>query len=821
MRLTDTGRRLPLLIVLSAGSGCAALIYEMVWFQLLQLVIGSSAVSVGILLATVMGGMCVGSLALPRFVPPQQHPLRLYAIVEMGIAVIGILVLFMMPYVGGLYAAIGGQGSWGILLRGVIAGVCLLPPTLLIGATLPAIARSSGTTNGVGSLYGAQLTGAAFGCLLTVFYLLRFYDLAVATAVAAALSAAVASASFGVYLWDRTCSRVTFAPRIVTSEAPPQQKRAATIYLAIAVSGLCALGAAIVWTRLLSLILGASVYNFAIILAVFLAALGIGSGAGSALSRWSAQPRRDLGICQMLLTAAIAWGAYAIARSLPYWQIDPVLSPTPWFTFQLDLARCMWAILPAASLWGASFPLALAALESGGQDPGRLAGGVYAANTAGAVAGAVGFGLVFIDSFGAQRAQEMLIGLTAVAALLLMAPAVFPFRKKNSHYASAALVVLSSLLALVFAFSVPSVPGALVAYGRFLVRNLAIRDPETREPFVPNILYIREGMNESVAVSALPSGFRNFHVSGRIEASSQPHDIRLQRVLGHLPALYHPRPRSVLIVGFGSGVTAGTFVLHPSVEKIVICEIEPLITQAASQYFGVENYNVLQDPRVEVVYDDPRHYMLTTQDKFDVVASHPAHPWVRDAAALYTSEYFELVRRRLNPGGVISQWAPLYETSTEIVKSEIATFFEVFPGGTVWGNDIKDGVGYGVVLLSKDDAPAIDLNDIYQRLNRPDHLPVVQSLQDAGFRSVAELFATYAGRGRDLAPWLASAKINRDRNLRLQYLAGMGLNIFQNEIIYNDLLTYRTFPDDLFMGSDEIQRALRELIRPIRPQSAP
>src|SRR5262249_35143762 len=142
--------------------------------------------------------------------------------------------------------------------------------------------------------------------------------------------------------------------------------------------------------------------------------------------------------------------------------------------------------------------------------------------------------------------------------------------------------------------------------------------------------------------------------------------------------------RSVLIVGCGAGVTAGTFTLYPKVEKIVICEIEPLVPQVVATHFAEENNHVLTDPRVTVVYDDARHYVLTTQEKFDIITSDPIHPWVKGAANLYTKEYFEMCKRRLNPGGVVTQWVPLYESDHATVKSEIATFFDAFPGGTIW-----------------------------------------------------------------------------------------------------------------------------------------
>ena len=176
-----------------------------------------------------------------------------------------------------------------------------------------------------------------------------------------------------------------------------------------------------------------------------------------------------------------------------------------------------------------------------------------------------------------------------------------------------------------------------------------------------------------------------------MEASTSPFDMRLQRMLGHLPAVLHSRPRDVLIVGCGAGVTAGSFVVHPEVESITLCEIEPRIPPASAKFFGKENHHVMGDRRTRLVSDDARHYVLTTRDRFDIITSDPIHPWVKGAAALYSKEYFELVRARLKPGGLVTQWVPLYESDFATVKSEIATFFAVFPYAAIWGNlDVFD-----------------------------------------------------------------------------------------------------------------------------------
>jgi spermidine synthase len=806
--LPPTQRFLPLLLLLFVGSGCAALIYEIVWFQLIELVIGSSAVSLGVLLGTFMGGMCLGSLLLPRFVSPQQHPLRAYAMLEAGIGVLGLIVLVAVPLVGSVYTATAMHGMLGIVWRGLLCAICLLPPTLLMGATLPAIARWVETTptgvSWLGYFYGSNIAGAVFGCLFAGFYLLRVHNMAVATVVAVAINFAVAA--MGLALSRRAPHR----PAIQEDDAAraPSVPRANAIYVAIGLSGLSALGAEVIWTRLLSLMLGASVYTFSIILSVFLIGLGVGSSGGSLLAR-SGKSRTALAWSQLLLTFAVAWSAWMIARWLPYWPINPSLSPSPWITFQVDLIRALVAVFPAACLWGASFPLAIAAVVAPGQDAGRLVGRVYAANTVGAILGSLLFSVLVIPTVGTKVGEQLLIAVAIVSALVVFASTMGakdeapPKRDARpvQRMGTASLIGVAAvvLVALVMTARVPKVPDGLVAYGRFLPTY-------TTEP---KYLYVGEGMNSSIAVSEEESGARNFHVAGKVEASSLPQDMRLQRMLGHLSAFLANDPKTVLVVGFGAGVTAGSFVTYPGIKRIVICEIEPLIPRVVSTYFTRENYNVAQDPRVEIVYDDARHFILTTREKFDVITSDPIHPWVKGAATLYTDDYFELVKKHLNPGGVVTQWVPLYESFPAVVKSELATFFKVFPDGTVWSNDIN-GKGYDVVLAGHATPQPINLDSVQARLARPENATVAQSLAEVGFPSTLSLFATYGGQARDLAPWLVDAEINHDSDLRLQYLAGMGLNTYQNAGIYDEMLQYRRYPENLFVGSDSAKALLRQ-----------
>ena len=737
--------------MLSFGSGVAALIYEIVWFQLLELVIGSTAVSLGILLATFMGGMCLGSLILRR--------LRVYTI-ELGIAICGILVLFLMPFVGSAYSA----------------AACLLPPTLLMGATLPALVRHEEASR-MGFLYGANIAGGVFGCLLTGFYLLRVHDVATATYTAVAVNVAVAALAFSLAYGTPSAD---FSP-VRQGRGP-----SATVYISIALSGLCALGAEAIWTRTLILLFGASVYTFSIILAVFLTGLGIGSAIGSMLSRSLARPSLALGYCQLLLAAAIAWTAYSISASLPYWPIDPSISSNIWFNFELDLARALWALLPATLLWGASFPLALAAV-SDKQESSQLFARIYAANTVGAILGALGASLLLVAWIGSQRTEQVLIALSTVSGLLLL-----PRRW-----------IFFAAIGCVSIYTVPPVSKLLIAYGRYAATWVGKSD----------IVYAREGMNSSVAVASFPNGALTFHVAGKIQASNVPRDMRLQRMLGHLTTLTAANPRSVLVIGCGAGITAGAVSIDPKVQRETIVEIEPLVPQAASKYFSEPNFDVLHNPKIQLRIDDGRHYVLTTKEKFDGITVDPLDPWVKGAANLYTLEFLEAMKRHLNPGGTVTMYIQLFETNQDAVKSAVATFFEVFPNGTIWGNPYQ-GKGHDMVLLGKVEPLRIDLDEMERRVGyRDDSSKMPQSLAEVGMNSPVDLFATYAGRAADLKQWLNGAAINRDRNLRMQYLAGIGLNADDSAAIYAGMLTYRRFPDDLFVSAEGRVDSLRETIR--------
>jgi spermidine synthase len=773
-------------------SGAAALVYELVWFHLVQIVIGASSFSIAVLLASFMGGMTLGSALLPRLIPVTRHPWRVVATIEIALAVAGLTIPLALSAIQPAYLRLLDYGSASILARAIVCVAVLLPPTVLMGATLPGIARLTGwRPHGaatIGRFYMANIVGAAGGTVLAGFVLLRLFDTTVATATAAMLNVTAAALAW------RLAGRTPYTPILgATTPAPETSAVAASAVVVVAgLSGLTALGAEVVWTRQLSLLFGASVYTFTLILAVFLAGLGLGSLIGSTLVTRVASPTRALAWCQLLLVLAVAAGARAIVLWLPAWQPTPTFLPallhSATLTFLFDALRAAIAFLPATVLWGASFTFAIAAVRGTG-DAGLPVSRLTAINTAGSLTGAVGFTLVGIPVFGSQSAQQALALAAALGAGLL-----FWSARRSGRHAAANLAAVG-VAAAVAVLMVPSIPGPLIAFGRSVNSWASIS----------RFLYLKEGATASVAVTEGVAGARQFHIAGKVEASDMDVDMRLERMLGHMPALLHPNPRSVLVVGVGAGVTAGTFTVHPSIERIVVCEIEPVVPASARAYFAEENHRVFDDPRVTVVLDDARHFLRTTRETFDIITSDPIHPWVRGAATLYSIEYLELVRRHLNPGGIVTQWVPLYETDERSVKSQIGTFAHVFPDTTLWNPDLLEE-GYDLVVLGRTRDSPIDEQALARRLA---HAPLRKSLEDVTLRSAGAILGTYAGRGRDLAPWLHDAEINRERQLRLQYLAGLAANRDEQFAIFQTLVRYRRYPADLFRATSETESTLR------------
>jgi spermidine synthase len=433
---------------------------------------------------------------------------------------------------------------------------------------------------------------------------------------------------------------------------------------------------------------------------------------------------------------------------------------------------------------------------------------VYAANTLGAIVGALAVSFWAVPSFGTRWAEQSLVITAGISAAILfyvlrpasnaVATAVPPAGLMSSRRAKALSPAWALAAAFVAAAVLPGPSKVFLAHGRYIWWV----DDRDQYP------YVSEGAASTVAVHIAPDGYRNFHVSGRVEASNNPNDMRLQRMLGHLSALAHPRPESVLVVGLGAGTTAGALAQHPEVKRVVICEIEPRVVGAASQ-FEIENYAVLKDAKVQVVFDDARHFLATTREKFDIITSDPIHPWVRGNSVLFSREYYAVVRSRLKPGGIATQWVPLYETNEEAIQIQMKTFMDAFPDGTVW-NSASNGKGYDVVLLGRTEPLHMDLMEIQSRIDRTP--AIAESLREVKMASAMDLLATYGASAHDMASWYAKTPLNRDFSLKLEYISGLALNAKGADEIYARMVAARTYPTGAFVAPAGLEAELRRRI---------
>lgn len=382
---------------------------------------------------------------------------------------------------------------------------------------------------------------------------------------------------------------------------------------------------------------------------------------------------------------------------------------------------------------------------------------------------------------------------------------------------------------------ITTVPWSAIAYGRFAATYQPYLGKDLVDPADVSAIsqedndidtygiYVGEGLNGSVAVTLRTSGILQFHSAGKVQASTDPRDMRLQRLLGHISALGVDNPKDILVVACGAGVTAGSFIPYPEVENITICDIEPLVPTVVTPMFSKENYGItdgienenphtVNGKNVEVIYDDGRHFINTTDKKYDVITSDPIDPWVKGSAALNTVEYYQMCRDHLNPGGVMSLWIPLYESDEATIRSVIGTFAQVFPDGIIWSND-SYGQGYDIVLYGQVGGTKINIDSLQARLEREDYSLVRRSLRDVGFNDAISLLGTYAGQGSDLREWMSYAQLNTDRNLRLQYLAGMSLNTYKATTLLSEIFDFYRFPENIFSGSEETMERLRATIR--------
>ena len=764
-----------------ACSGAAALIYEITWTRLLTLFMGHTVAAASTVLAAFMGGLAAGAALAGRVSPRLDRPaaLRGYAIVELAIACFAVALPFELTLLEPLLAAAYADGDGGAsfaLTRVVFALLIVTIPAVAMGATLPLVIRwHAGSVaragRDTGLLYAANTIGAATGAVLSGFVLLPAVGIRMTTVAGIGLnivSAGLAWRLVGRRVEERGArgeeqgarhddvARHRNKPRhsrLATRQPSPLAPRPSPLIpmIALAVSGCVSLILQVAWTRILALVLGPTTFAFSAMVTTFIAGIALGALLGGWASKSRATPWL-LAAC-LLLSGLAAAAAATWAPSVPLVVADAVAAPDASFATVVRLQSALIAalMLPMTIAFGAAFPLAVALVAHDENALSRDVAYVYAANTTGAIAGALAGGFVLVPWLGLQNTVRVAATLAAAgfAAVALM--------HAGRRVAPASVAVAVTALALAALTLMPPWDREILSSGAY--KYAPYMDGPYRDALLRagQLLYYREGASATVSVRET-TGSRSLAIDGKVDASNGG-DMLTQRLLAHLPLLLHPAPRDVAIIGLGSGVTLGSALRHP-IARADMLEISPEVV-AASRFFERENHAALADRRTRLIVGDGRSHLAFTRRQYDVIISEPSNPWMAGVAALFTREFFDAAKARLAAGGVMCQWAHAYDISDNDLRSIVATFRAVFPHASLWLAGDAD-----VLLVGSLEPVGMKLMGIREAWSRAGVAP---DLAEVGVRNPETLLTMLAAEGAGLTDYVKGAAIQRDDRMSLEF----------------------------------------------------
>jgi spermidine synthase len=748
-------------------SGATGLIYEVVWTNLLTLFFGSTTLAVSTVLTAFMGGLAIGSITLGRLVDRSERPVRVYAALELFIGLYALATPVLFPLLEKIYIStypsITGSPGGAAFLRFAFALISLLLPTVAMGGTLPVLSRfvlgskvvASGRALGI--LYAVNTTGAVVGVLAAGMLLLPGLGSNRALITCGIINLGIAVAA---WLLDRHRGKST---RLHSGDmAEKKSTREVIAVVVLFSSGMVALALEVLWTRVLAMVMGSTTYAFTIMLATFLIGIASGSAVASRLKSLGKQPLIMLILFQGGIALA-AMLASTLFNSLPTLFIS-LYSMTGGNFARILLGQFVLGFIvmfPATFFMGASVPAAAGVVVSPDGQVGRRTGFIYAGNTIGAIIGSFATGFILIPAVGLSSATQLTIKVSFTVTLLVTL--VVLLKKYTSERSQRRWLAVLAGLAVVGLVSPwhPRWDAQLMTSGSHVYADryqaIDVRDRLKQQ----EILFYEDGPVATVAV--VKEGTRRFlTVDGKTDAGTGE-DMITQVLLGGLPLLIRPQAEKVLVIGYASGITAGTVSLF-EVSRIDCVEIEPAMI-AASRFFDAENFGVIDDARCRIVLDDARSFLRTCPIKYDVITSEPSNPWQVGSSRLFTREAFEYAKACLAPQGVMAQWMHLYWIDTESLRLIIRTFMSVFPRAVLW----VDPVVSDAILVGSEhpiEISPIALTRTFQTNER-----AVTSLRQVGYSSAWTVFRGFALDTDKLRAFASGEGINTDDMPALQYRA--------------------------------------------------
>lgn len=682
-------------------SGTAGLIYQVAWVKALGLIFGHTIYAISTVLAVFMAGLAVGSAWIGRWCENYGRPIALYARVEFLVAATGALSLAGLAGVRSMYLAayptFGGSQPLLLALRFIGAAVVLFAPTFLMGGTFPVLVHGIAQHSGelglrVSLLYWVNTLGAVVGTLLAGFTLLPACGLRLTIVSAVVLNLIAAAIALRIAKNEPKSSAIVVPQTAKTPAIAERAKAPSSLLLFLfAVVGGTAFAYEIGWTRLLEITVGSSTYAFTLMLATFLA----GTVIGSALFQRFVGRSKNISSTTFSLTQTCTAIAALSSLVLFPWIVSiipPLLRATHQTFGGLLLAQfavSSLTVFPLAVVFGFNFPAVIVLVGGAKGDKGgesTMVGKAYAANTLGGIVGAVAAGFWLVSWLGNFRLVAFTAGVNLLVAIVL--------ELRASQRGALRLAMNVACLVAVFFVGLSSsfnnkslLSLSAVLYGNSYQGHLTLSEIAAAN----DLVFAADGVNASVSVLR-SDNYVALRINGKTDASTG--DARTQLLLGHLGAALHPAPRRVLIIGFGSGMTASAVSRYADVEKIDCVEIEPAVIRAAP-FLEKLNRGVMNDPRLHLIFDDARNFLLTSREAYDLIISEPSNPWIAGIATLFTDEFYAAVRQRLAPGGMFVQWVQSYSLAPDDLRMVTGTLTPHFADVTLWRGEGPDLLLFG------------------------------------------------------------------------------------------------------------------------------
>lgn len=760
------------------ASGFSGLLYEIVWARQLATVFGVSAFALSAVLSAYFLGLALGAWWIGRMADRVERPLFAYGVLEAGAAALAIAITLAIPQLDRvlvpLLDALEGRFLAQSLLRFGAALAVLVTPTILLGATLPVlarglVARSNEVGHGVARLYAVNTAGAVAGVLFAGFVSIPSIGLRATAFAGAGIGFAVALTAF---VASRRLPLATPAPSPASSPASSRGNTA--VLVAFGVSGFCALALEVVVMRLLSHMLSSNTLVITSMLAVFLAGIAIGSAivgryadrTGVASGLWLSRVESGVGV-----TAVGALWLFALTSP---WVVTLALFAgeardamvRPRFG---SLAAAM-IFLPPTLLLGASFPLAARAYVGGVATLGTRLGRLYGANTIGGVLGSFAAGFVLIPWLGAERSlQALALIFCANGAVLALALHDAPARGRR-------FALLAAAVAAVFVIALPP----RFAESWLLERSGSERMVHATEDYYGTIAVLERRESDVVV--------RQLMVGADLMSNTSLYARRYMKLASHVPALLGAGPpRNGLVICFGVGITIDALRTHPSIERATVVELSRAVLDSAP-YFEDVNHRVLADPRVRAVVEDGRQYLLRHPDeRFDVITLEPPPPASAGVANLYSRDFYELAAARLSPGGVMAQWIPIATQTPEATRSLVRAFADVFPHVALFWTESLE-----TLVVGSAEPLQLDPSRIRRALADPKLGP---DLREIGVADEYDFASYYLLGTEEIAAWVADAEPVTDDRPRNEYTSAGTYE--QNWVVLDALLKRRPAPAEI------------------------